>query len=75
MFRGYESDVYCSPRCRHYYSHKRRYPTLGLVPRDERNRLAGMMALVRAARRLLSENTGHNRAHPGKTQEGGESKL
>lgn len=53
-FRGYVDDVYCSSRCnKQMHKKKGRYPSIRGLPLDERNRLAELLALVRAARRRM----------------------
>lgn len=51
-FRGYPGAVWCSEKCGHLMR-KGRYPSIANVSVDERNKLAGMIALVRAANRRL----------------------
>jgi hypothetical protein len=55
-FHGYEAQVFCSKRCAHQLQHKGRYPTLGRLPLEDRNQLAEMIALVRAARRQIDRD-------------------
>jgi len=54
-FPGHPCDVYCSPRCcKQFKTHLGRYPSLeNVFPIEERNRIAGLIALVRAARRQI----------------------
>jgi len=53
-FRGYASDVHCSTRCCKQLRKKgQRYPVIGALPLQERNRIAELVALVRAARRRI----------------------
>jgi len=55
--KPFEQDddvVYCSRKCGHQYRHHPgRYPSIALIPRAERNRIAHLIALVRAARRHI----------------------
>jgi hypothetical protein len=61
IFRGYSTAVYCSVRCARVIAHHRRYPALRHLPLAERNRLAELVALVRAAnRRLWGGEQSHN---------------
>ena len=51
-FFGLEHDVYCSSRCGHQLR-KGRYPSIGGLPLEERNRIAEFIALVRAAHKQM----------------------
>jgi predicted RNA-binding Zn-ribbon protein involved in translation (DUF1610 family) len=55
-FRGYVGDVFCSQRCATQLTHHRRYPSIGAVPYPERNQLAELIALQRAANRRLHKH-------------------
>jgi hypothetical protein len=52
-FDGVLGRVFCSPKCCQRYLHKRKYPALAHIEVHERNQLASMLALVRAANRQL----------------------
>jgi predicted RNA-binding Zn-ribbon protein involved in translation (DUF1610 family) len=54
-FIGLPSVVYCGKRCRDLLGKHGRYPGLRSVPAPERNQVAEMIALVRAARRALAD--------------------
>lgn len=59
-FMGRPRCVYCSMKCRQQLTHhnragKQRYPSLDGMPVAERNQIARLVALVRAARRVLNE--------------------
>ena len=53
FFTGKEARVYCSPKCEQQYAGKGRYPHIGKIPLTERNHLAELIALQRAANRRL----------------------
>jgi endogenous inhibitor of DNA gyrase (YacG/DUF329 family) len=55
QFQGYEGAVFCSSLCSKRL-HRKRYPTLAHIPLEERNHLAEMIALVRAARRKIGRD-------------------
>jgi hypothetical protein len=54
-FHGRDQDIHCSSRCAHHLHKKGRYPTIGTLPIGERNRIASLIALVRAANRRMDE--------------------
>jgi len=59
-FRGHVQDVYCSLHCAKQYKarHDRcgdTYPTLSHMPLDERNQIAELIALTRAAYRKIDQ--------------------
>lgn len=54
-FRGLETDVYCSPRCARQLRKKGRYPSIASLATGERNRIAELIALIRAARRRIEQ--------------------
>jgi hypothetical protein len=56
QFLGYTADVYCSKRCFRQYTKHQRYPGLRSLPLNERNQIAAMIALVRAANRRIDES-------------------
>jgi hypothetical protein len=55
-FLGWAADVYCSKRCFRQYSKHQRYPGLRSLPLTERNQIAAMIALIRAANRRIDES-------------------
>lgn len=57
-YMGQERRVYCSPQCSQQYLHHGNYPPLGAVPLVERNSLATLVALTRAANRHLNTASG-----------------
>jgi len=56
LFNGHDRDVFCSFRCARQLRKDGRYPTLGALPLDERNRVAELIALVRSARRQIDRS-------------------
>lgn len=60
-FRGYERDVFCSPRCGRQLKHPGRYPSIGGLSIDKRNEIAELIALVRSARIRLARTEGGQR--------------
>jgi endogenous inhibitor of DNA gyrase (YacG/DUF329 family) len=68
-FKGRRGEIYCSFRCQRRYSHAAvrgadhdRYPRIGHLPVTERNDVAALMALVRAANRRLHGRPSSKRA-------------
>jgi hypothetical protein len=56
-FQAPESWVHCSRRCGQQLSGKgRRYPKIGALPVEDRNRIAELIALTRTARRRIDES-------------------
>lgn len=53
-FRGHTDDVYCSSPCAKQFRKKSR-SRIRAIPLDERNRIAELLALVRAANRRIDE--------------------
>jgi hypothetical protein len=58
-FRGYDRATFCSSRCVSQMAKRQCYPHISHLPIDERNQLAELIALVRAANRRL-----HTRGQP-----------
>lgn len=58
-FFGQYRDTYCSPRCATRLRHmvdRGTYPAIGRLPLDQRNQLAEMIALMRAANRAIYQH-------------------
>jgi endogenous inhibitor of DNA gyrase (YacG/DUF329 family) len=48
--------VHCSRRCQHRMHHHGRYPAIGVIPLNQRNQVAELTALVRAAQRRIDQS-------------------